>query len=46
MSFTLREDSTDSLNKALSINFDDKDVNKFVPQHVTENCHTVVNMNL
>ena len=46
MSFTLREDSIDCLNKVLSINFVHKDVSKFVPWHVTESCHTVVSMNL
>lgn len=29
-SFTLRDHSLDFLNKAFSINFDDKDVSKFI----------------
>ena len=36
----------DCLYKVLSINFDNKDISKFVRWHVTESCHTVVNMNL
>ena len=35
-----------SLNEALSTNFDEKDVSKFVPLHATENCNIVANMNL
>ena len=34
-SFTLRDDSLDFLNKAFSINFDDKDVTKFISWYVT-----------
>ena len=46
ISFTLREDSVDCLNKVLSINFDDKDVSNFVLWHVAESRKTVNNMNL
>ena len=46
ISFTLREDSVDCLNKLLSINFDDKDVSKFVLWHIAESRKTVNNMNL
>ena len=41
ISFALREDTTDCLNKVLSTYFDDKDVSD-----VTEKCNIVVNMDL
>ena len=46
ISFTLRGDGVDCLNKVLSINFDDNDVSKFVLWHVAESLKTVKNMNL
>ena len=46
ISFTRSEDSVDCLNKVLSTNFDDKDVSKFVPWHVTESCNIIANMDL
>ena len=46
ISFTLREDIVDCLNKVLSINFDGKDVSKFVLWHVAESRKAVNNMNL